>query len=77
MTACQANRQLDRLDYHANHVLAVNGASVWIAPRKWIAPALGVGVGAAYKGSLKGRFKGPFKGRIRPSEGSDGRNAEL
>ena len=45
-------------------------------PRKWIAPALGVGVGAAYKGPLKGRFKGPFKGRIRPSEGSDGRNAE-
>ena len=40
-------------------------------------PALGVGVGAAYKGPLKGRFKGPFEGRIWPSEGSDGRNAEL
>ena len=38
---------------------------------------LGIGVGAAYKGPLKGRLKGPFKGRIRPSEGSDGRNAEL
>ena len=37
----------------------------------------GVGVGATYKGPPKGRFKGPFKGRIRPSEGSDGRNAEL
>ena len=54
-----------------------NGTSVWIAPWKWIAPALGVGVGTAYKGSLKGRFKGPFKGCIWPSEGSDGRNAEL
>ena len=31
-------------------------------PWKWIAPALGVGVGAAYKGPLKGRFKGPIKG---------------
>ena len=34
-------------------------------------------VGDAYKGPLKGRFKGPFQGRIRPSEGSDGRNVEL
>ena len=42
-----------------------------------MSPALGVGVGATYKGSLKGRFKGPFKGRIQPSEESDGRNAEL
>ena len=57
--------------------MAFNGTSVWIAPWKWIAPALGVGVGAAYKGPLKGRFKGPYEGRIWPSEGSDGRNAEL
>ena len=34
-------------------------------------------VDATYKGPLKGRFKGPFKGRIQPSEGSDGRDAEL
>ena len=53
------------------------GTSLWIAPLKWTAPALGVGVGAACKGPLKGRFKGPFKGRIRQSEGSDGHNAEL
>ncbi len=40
-------------------------------------PQTRVGVGATCKGPLKGRFKGPFKGRTRPSEGSDGRNAEL
>ena len=31
-------------------------------PWKWIAPALGVGVGAAYNCPLKGKLKGPLKG---------------
>ena len=55
----------------------LKSASVWIAPLEIDSPALGVSVGAAYKGPLIGRFEGQFKGRIRPSEGSDGRNAEL
>ena len=60
---------------------AISGASVWIATLEMDSPGArvenGVGVGVACKGSLKGRFKGPFKEHLRPSEGSDGRNAEL
>ena len=56
----------------------LNGTSVWIAPMEMDSPgARRRRPRRAYKVPLKGRFKGPFKGRIRPSEGSDGRNAEL
>ena len=65
----------------ASKLIRNNRTSVWLSPLASLClngrretPA---DASAAYKGPLKGRFKGPFKGRIRPSEGSDGRNAEL
>ena len=70
-----------RLDSMFSQYWFHNGASVWIAPLEMDSPGAGVenvvGVSAAYKGPLKGHFKGSFKGCIWPSEGSDGRNAEL